>query len=81
MSSHMDHRFGLSVRPGASGRPTWAHIFLQSIVRQANGMLAVTAPCSSLEEMEAQITSLKAELDDILRQARRAFAASGHPAA
>jgi len=81
MSTRMDQRFGLSVRPGASGRPTWAHIFLQSIVRQANGMLAVTTPCSSLEEMEAQIAALKTDLDEILRQARRAFAASGHPAA
>ena len=81
MSTHMDQRFGLSVRPGASGRPTWAHIYLQSIVRQANGMLAVTTPCSSLVEMEAQIAALKAELDEMLRQSRRAFAASGHPAA
>lgn len=81
MTTRLEHRFGLSVRPGASGRPTWAHIFLQSIVRQANGMLAVTSPCSSLEEMERQIASLKAELDEILRQARRAFAASDHPAA
>ncbi len=81
MTTRVEHRFGLSVRPGASGRPTWAHIFLQSIVRQANGMLAVTSPCSSLEEMESQIASLKADLDEILRQARRAFAASGHPAA
>ena len=79
MSSAIDHRFGLNVRPGSSGRPTWAHVFLQSIVRQANGMLAVTPPCSSLEEMETQIAQLKAELDDVLRQARRAFASSGSP--
>jgi hypothetical protein len=49
------------------------HIFLQSIVRQANGMLSVTPACSSLPEMEGQIEQLKEELDEMLRQARQAF--------
>jgi hypothetical protein len=50
-----------------------AHVFLQSIVRQSNGMLSVTPVCSSLEEIEGQIEQLKQELDEMLRQARRAF--------
>jgi hypothetical protein len=36
-------------------------------------MLSVTPACSSLAEMEGQIDQLKEELDEMLRQARRAF--------
>jgi hypothetical protein len=78
MTAHTprDIRFGLNVRRGASGRAVSAHIFLQSIVRQANGMLAVTPVYSSLAEMEREINHLKDELDQVLRQARQAFPAT-----
>lgn len=66
-------RFGLRVhRPAQSLGPS-VHIFLQGIVRHANGMLAVTPVCDSLAAMEGQIEQLKEELDEMLRQARRAF--------
>ena len=42
-------------------------------MRHANGMLAVTPDCASLEEMEGQIGQLKDELEEMLRQTRRAF--------
>jgi hypothetical protein len=71
--SNLSSRFGLSVRRAAHDTSPSAHIFLQGIVRQANGMLSVTPLCSSLEEMEGQIEQLKDELDEMLRQARRAF--------
>jgi hypothetical protein len=82
--STLDSRFGLNVRRGAPSRAPSAHIFLQSIVRHSNGMLSVTPVCSSLAEMEGQIEHLKDELDEVLRQARRAFvpsraAAAGRP--
>ena len=66
-------RFGLRVlRPAHSAAPS-VHIFLQRVVRHANGMLAVTPVCTSLVEMEAQIEELRLELDDMLQQTRRAF--------
>jgi hypothetical protein len=80
VSGSLRSRFGLSVRQGArTGEPS-AHIFLQGIIRQSNGMLSVTPVCDTLPDMEAQIEQLKEELDEMLRQARRAFrreAASG----
>jgi len=66
-------RFGLNVRRPAHAVTPTVHIFLQRIVRHANGMLSVTPECSSLAEMEGQIGELKGELDELLRQARRAF--------
>jgi hypothetical protein len=71
--STLKSRFGLSIQRRAHSPAPSIHIFLQSIVRQANGMLSVTPVCSSLAEMEGQIEQLKEELDDMLRQARRAF--------
>ncbi len=74
MTSLSDSRFGLSVhRPSSSPQPT-AHIFLQRVVRPANGMLAVTPVCSSLAEIEAEIAVLQRELENVLRQARQAYA-------
>ena len=66
-------RFGLRVHHPAHAHGPSVHIFLQRIVRHANGMLAVTPDCASLEEMEGQIGQLKDELDEMLRQTRRAF--------
>jgi hypothetical protein len=66
-------RFGLRVHRPAHSHGTSVHIFLQRLVRHANGMLAVTPDCSSLAEMEGEIEQLKEELDEMLRQARRTF--------
>jgi hypothetical protein len=71
--SSLDSRFCLNVRWGARTRAPFAHVFLQRIVRHSNGMLSVTPICSSLEEVEGQIEQLKEELDQVLREARRAF--------
>ncbi|HEX2219653.1 MAG TPA: hypothetical protein VHG35_12685 [Gemmatimonadales bacterium] len=79
--STLDTRFGLEVRHGSRSHTTSAHVFLQGIVRHANGMLSVTPVCSSLAEMEGQIDNLKGELDDVLRQARKAFLRNGAAAA
>lgn len=76
MSATNDLRFGLSVRHGTRARPTAVHIFLQRIERHANGMLGVTPVCASLPDIEAEITHLKDDLDEMLRQARRTFATS-----
>ena len=74
MTRNPDGRFALNVqRPGHSTVPG-VHIFLQRLVRHANGMLAVTPVCSSLAEIETEIAELKGELDEIQRQARQAFA-------
>ena len=70
-------RFGLSVRQRAHAPAPSAHIFLQGIVRHSNGMLSVTPDCSSFEEIEEEIEQLKEELDEMLRQARRAFGTGG----
>ena len=72
-ASSLNSHFGLSVQRPAHARGPSVHIFLQRIVRHANGMLSVTPVCSSLEEMEGQIEELKQELDEMLRQTRRAF--------
>jgi hypothetical protein len=72
-ASPLSSRFGLRVQRTAHSHGPSVHIFLQRIVRQANGMLAVTPVCSSLVEMEGQIEQLKQELDEMLRQARQAF--------
>jgi hypothetical protein len=79
--SDLNSRFGLNVRWGGRTRAPSAHVFLQRIVRHSNGMLSVTPVCSSLEEMEGQIEQLKEELDQVLRQARRAFLVEHRPAA
>ena len=70
-------RFGLSVRQRAHAAAPSTHIFLQGIVRHANGMLSVTPECTSLEEIEGEIEQLREELDEMLQQARRAFRAGG----
>jgi hypothetical protein len=79
--SSLDSRFGLNVRSGARSGAASAHIFLQGIVRHSNGMLSVTPVCSSLVEMEEQVERLKQELDEMLRQARRAFVVEHRAAA
>jgi hypothetical protein len=73
MTPKLEGRFALNVQ--RSGRSTLpgVHIFLQRLVRHTNGMLSVTPVCSSLAEIEKEIAELKAELDDIQRQARQAF--------
>jgi len=73
MTSKTDGRFALNVQRGARAPLPGVHIFLQRIVRHANGMLSVTPVCSSLAEIEKEIAELKGELDDILRQARQAY--------
>jgi hypothetical protein len=71
--STLGSRFGLSVRRPAHAPAPSVHIFLQRIVRHSNGMLSVTPECSTLTELEGQIEDLKEELNEMLRQARRAF--------
>jgi hypothetical protein len=66
-------RFGLRVQHSTRAHGPTVHIFLQGVVRHANGMLSVTPTCASLEEMEGQIEQLKQELDEMLRQTRQAF--------
>jgi hypothetical protein len=69
-----NRRLALNVhRSSRSPAPT-VHIFLQRVVRQANGMLAVTPVCSTLSEIEGEIEDLKDELEHVLRQAREAYA-------
>ena len=73
MTAKLEGRFALNVqRPGHPTAPG-VHIFLQRLVRHTNGMLAVTPVCSSLDEIEKEIAALKLELDEVQRQARRAF--------
>lgn len=73
MSTKSSSHFGLRIhRPAHSDAPS-VHIFLEGLVRLANGMLSVTPVCSSLEEMEGHIERLKEELDEILRKTRHAF--------
>ncbi|HET8835384.1 MAG TPA: hypothetical protein VFN08_11675 [Gemmatimonadales bacterium] len=73
MSSTTDHRFALNVhRTARSSAPT-VHIFLQRVVRHANGMMSVTPLCGSLAEIEGEIARLQHELDGVLQQARQAF--------
>ena len=72
-----DHRLALNVHRHSRSRVPSVHIFLQRMVRQANGMLSVTPVCSTLAEIEEQIQDLRQELDGILGQARQAFGSTG----
>jgi hypothetical protein len=72
-ASNLKSRFGLRVQQSSRERAPSVHLFLQGVVRHANGMLAITPDCASLAEMEGQIADLKAELDEMLRQTRKAF--------
>lgn len=72
-TSSTNSHFGLRVQWPAHAPAPSVSIFLQRLVRHANGMLSVTPVCSTLQEMEAQIEELKEELDEMLRQTRRAF--------
>jgi len=74
----LSSRFGLRVHKPSHQGPS-VHIYLQRLVRHANGMLSVTADCATLEAMEDEIEQLKKELDEMLRQTRRAF--REHPGA
>jgi ElaB/YqjD/DUF883 family membrane-anchored ribosome-binding protein len=74
----MTSRFGLRVHRPSHHGPS-VHIYLQRLVRHANGMLSVTGDCATLAEMENEIEQLKKELDEMLRQTRRAF--REHPGA
>ncbi len=69
----LNSRFALNMHRGGSAKAPAAHIFLQGIVRHANGMLSVTPICTTLAQLELQIEDLKGELDEVLRQARAAF--------
>jgi hypothetical protein len=74
MTSKPDGRFALNIQRSGRSTVPGVHIFLQRIVRHANGMLSVTPVCSSLIEIEKEIAELKTELEEIQRQARQAFA-------
>lgn len=71
--STTDQRFALNVHRTTSSPAPAVHIFLQRVVRHANGMLAVTPVCGSLAEIEGEIKRLQHELDSVLQQARQAF--------
>lgn len=77
--SATQHRFGLNVHRSARSAAPAVHIFLQRVVRHANGMLAVTPVCSSLAEIEEEIEGLRDELESVLRQARQAFDGKSGP--
>jgi uncharacterized small protein (DUF1192 family) len=68
-----DRRMALNVHKTSRAPLPTVHIFLQRVVRQANGMLAVTPVCSTLAEIEQEIAVLRDELDTIQRQARQAY--------
>jgi len=72
-----DHRFALNVHRTSRSSVPSVHIFLQRVVRHANGMLAVTPVCGSLAEIEGEIEGLRGELDSVLQQARQAFEGKG----
>jgi hypothetical protein len=75
--STTDQRFALNVHRTARSSAPAVHIFLQRVVRHANGMMAVTPICGSLAEIEGEIERLQRELDGVLQQARHAFDAKG----
>lgn len=79
MSSKPDGRFALNIQRGGRTQLPGVHVFLQRLVRHSNGMLAVTPVCSSLADIETEIATLKAELEDVLHQARQAFAKPAAP--
>jgi hypothetical protein len=60
-----DGRFGLNVHRSSRSPVPTVHIFLQRIVRHANGMLAVTPVCGSLAEIEGEIEDLQGELKGV----------------
>ena len=64
----------LNVRRSSRSTPPTVHIFLQRVVRQANGMLSITPVCSSLAEIESEIKAMQHELDAILELARQTYA-------
>jgi hypothetical protein len=70
-------RFGLNVHRGSRSTSPTVHIFLQRVVRHANGMLAVTPACGTLAEIEGEIEGLRADLESVLKQARHAFGGRG----
>jgi hypothetical protein len=76
-----NRRLALNVHRSSSSPVPTVHIFLQRVVRQANGMLAVTPVCSSLPEIEGEIEGLRIELEEVLRQARAAYGTKRAPTA
>ena len=80
MSTTDNRRMALNVHKGSRSPLPTVHIFLQRLVRQANGMLAVTPVCSTLAEIEQEIAVLRDELDSIQREARHAYTEKVAPA-
>ena len=73
MTTKLEGRFALNIQRPAHSTAPGVHIFLQRLVRHTNGMLSVTPVCSSLAEIEKEIAELRSELDELHRQAVKAF--------
>lgn len=73
-------RLALNVHRSSRSTFPSVHIFVQRMIRQDNGMLAVTPVCSSLAEIEAEVEGLQGELQHILAEARQAYGPKRGPA-
>ncbi|HEX3274771.1 MAG TPA: hypothetical protein VHR43_07960 [Gemmatimonadales bacterium] len=75
-----NRRLALNVHKSSRSTVPTVHIFLQRMIRQDNGMLAVTPVCSTLAEIEAEVEGLQSELLHILAEARQAYGPKRGPA-
>jgi hypothetical protein len=73
----IDRRLALNVHRAMRATDPTVHIFLQRMIRQPNGMLAVTPVCTSLEQIEKEVRDLQLELELILQEARQAYVVKG----
>jgi hypothetical protein len=70
---HVFGAFELDIRPGTPNTPASVRIALLRYTRGEDGRLLITPECTSFEEVEGQINSLRDELDEIRERARPAF--------
>jgi hypothetical protein len=70
---HLFRAFELEIRPGAPDNPAGLKIALLRYTRGEDGRLFITPECTSFEEIEGQINSLRDELDEIRERDQRAF--------
>jgi hypothetical protein len=69
---HVFEAFELGIRRGTPDTPASVRIAHLRHTRGEDGRLLVTPECNSFEEIEGQINSLQAGLDEIRKRARQA---------
>jgi hypothetical protein len=65
--------FELELIPGDQTSPAKVRLVLWQATHGPEGQVFITPDCTSADEIEGHINAMQAELDELRRQAQRAF--------